>query len=110
MSQNKVPLHKLPSSCPAQSWSLLHAHELAPPVHTPPEHASPLVHGLPSSQLAVLLLWVQPSAVLQASLVHPLLSVQTTATLMAVPLQAPAPQTSPLVHALLSLQLSVLLA
>src|SRR5439155_223789 len=41
-----------------------------PPAHTPPLHASFVVHTLPSSQGAVLFVWTQPVAGLQVSSVH----------------------------------------
>ena len=57
-----------------------------------------------SLQLRPLLLNTQPVVTSQESLVHTLLSLQTTS----VPPQLPPLQTSPLVHALLSLQGAVL--
>jgi hypothetical protein len=42
----------------------------------PPEQASPVVHALPSLQLAVLLLWTQPLAALHESSVQTLPSSQ----------------------------------
>ena len=68
---------------------------------------SPVVQALLSVQVAVLLVWVQtPVVVLQPSVVHGLLSLQT----LAVPgLQLPAWQTSPSVQPLPSEQPSALL-
>ncbi len=64
---------------------------------------SEVVHTLPSSQLVEggRESWVQPVAVLQASTVHEFMSSQLAG---APGVQAPAVQTSPLVHALPSLQ------
>src|SRR5262249_18941489 len=47
-----------------------------PPTQTPPAHVSCVVHALPSSHVAVLLVCVQPVAGLQASFVQGLLSLQ----------------------------------
>ncbi len=110
LSQNNVPLQKLPSSWPAQSLSWLQPQVLVPDTQLPPLHTSPLVQPLPSSQLAVLLLWLQPVLVLQPSLVHGLLSLQVVAGLMATPAQAPPPHASPLVQALPSSHAMVLAA
>ena len=107
VSQTSVPLQKLPSSKPAQSAVLVHWQVLVPEAHTPPLHASPTVHALPSSQVAVLLTCVQPVATLHASFVHALPSLQDTVGSIAVPLQAPAAHASLLVHALPSSQASV---
>jgi hypothetical protein len=71
-----------------------------PPWHRPPEHASPTVHASPSSQASVLSWFVQPSDVLQESVVHGLLSSQLVGL---PPVHAPELQVSPVVHALLSL-------
>ena len=49
------------------------------PTHAPPEHASLVVHTLLSLQDAVLLVDLQPLPMTQLSLVHGLLSLQTTA-------------------------------
>jgi hypothetical protein len=78
----------------------------APPTQAPPEQVSPVVQALPSLQLAVLFVWVQPVAGLQASVVQGLLSLQFAAV---PPTQAPPEQVSPVVQALPSLQLAVLL-
>ena len=109
VSQNSVPLHKLPSSWLAQSAFTVQPQEFAPLVQVPPEHTSPTVQPFPSSQALVLLTWVQPLSALQASLVHGLPSSQNVATTTAVPVQDPPPQVSFWVHALLSLHASALL-
>ncbi len=108
LSQYSVPLHRLPSSWPAQSLSTLQSHVLVPDLQLPAPHTSPTVQPLPSSQLAVLLAWVHPVLGLHESSLHGFASSQMTATLMATPLHVPAPHTSPVVHALLSLQGRVL--
>jgi len=77
----------------------------APPTHTPPKQASPVVHALPSSQEAVLLAWVQPVAGLHESSVHGLPSSQLGP---APPTQTPPEQASPVVQALPSSQEAVL--
>ncbi len=77
----------------------------AVPLQAPLVHASGLVHLLPSSQLVVLLAYLQPLALSQVSVVHRLLSLQTSAL---PPAQLPPLQVSPTVHALPSLQLAVL--
>ena len=72
-----------------------------PPPQLPPLQLSSSVQGSPSSQLAVLLAWVQPVAVLQPSVVQTLLSLQSTAE----PPQVPeVSQTSSSVQAFPSLQ------
>jgi hypothetical protein len=77
-----------------------------PPTHTPPEHVSPVVQALPSSQGAVLLVCVQPVAGLQASSVQTLPSSQ----FVGAPLtHTPPEHVSPVVQALPSLQGAVLL-
>ncbi len=78
-----------------------------PGLHTPPPHTSPLVQALPSLQVWVLAAWAQPAFTSHESLVHALLSSQLGA---APPLQLPAVQVSPSVHALASSQAAVLLA
>ena len=79
---------------------------LLPLTHEPPEHASPTVQTLPSSQGWVLLLWTQPVPVLQLSAVHSLPSSQ----LGALPgTQLPLAQMSMTVHALPSVQKLLLL-
>ncbi len=110
LSQNSVPLHKLPSSWLAQSLSWLQPQVLVPDLHTPPAQASPVVQPLPSSQGAVLPVWVQPALGSQASVVQGLLSVQNTPTLMAEPAHLPRPHVSLLVQALPSSQGRVLAA
>ena len=76
VSQYSVPLQKLPSSWLAQSAVTLQPHWLAPLTHTPALQTSPTVQPLPSSQLVVLLVCVQPAVALHASLVQRLLSSQ----------------------------------
>src|SRR6266540_1692941 len=79
----------------------------APGTQTPPEQASPTVQALPSEQNAVLLVNTHaPVVVLQESVVHTLLSLQTLA---APGTQAPAEQASFSVQALPSEQAAVLL-
>ena len=73
--------------------------------HTPPPQTSPVVHGLPSLQAAVLAVAVQPLTLSQASVVQAFLSSQTVA---APPTQAPALHASAVVHALPSEQGAVL--
>src|SRR5207253_2313483 len=70
-----------------------------PPVHDPPEQASPVVQAFPSSHGFALLVCPQPLSELQESFVHALPSLQ----LIAVPPHAPFEQTSLVVQALLSL-------
>ena len=80
---------------------------IAPPdTQAPATQASPEVQALPSVQASVLLANTQPLDGAQLSVVHGLLSLQASA----LPgWQAPAAQTSPVVHALLSEQVTVLL-
>ena len=78
---------------------------LLPETQLPILQTSPLVHTLSSLHVAVLLVCVQPVVALQASLVQMLSSSQGTAS---PGTQPPPEQTSPLVHALLSLQASAL--
>jgi hypothetical protein len=68
-----------------------------PPTHTPPLHASAIVHAFPSLHAAVLFVWTHPVAGLQESSVQPLLSLQSSA---GPPAQAPPLQVSTVVHAL----------
>jgi len=77
----------------------------APGTHTPPEQTSPTVQALPSLHGAVLLVWVQPKAGLQASFVHTLPSSQLGG---APPTHTPPAQVSLVVQALPSLQTVVL--
>ena len=87
--------------------ALLSLHTVvAPGAQTPPLQASPTVQTLPSEQTAVVAVNTQPVAESQASLVHGLLSLQVTAV---PPAHAPLAQASPLVQALPSLQVLVLL-
>ncbi len=78
-----------------------------PGAHLLLTQASPLVHALLSLHGALLALNWQPSVLSQTSSVHGLLSKQTST---APDWQLPPAQASPLVHALLSLQATVLLA
>ena len=71
----------------------------------PPPQVSPVVQGLPSLQAAVLFVNTHPVAGLHESLVQGLPSLQAVA---APGWQLPPPQTSPVVHALPSLQGAVL--
>ncbi len=83
--------------------ALLSLHVFAVPPQTPKVQASAVVQARPSLHevpSAKLLNTHAPVLGLQASLVQVLLSVQT----LAVPVQVPAWQLSPLVQALLSLQ------
>ncbi len=105
LSQNSVPLQRLPSSKLPQSASLMHLQVLAPELHLPSWQASPVVHGLPSSHAFKLLLWVQPLKGSQPSDVQGLPSSQSTEALSGMPLHAPVLlQTSPPVQSLPSLQ------
>ncbi len=104
LSQNSVPLHRLPSSCGAQSLSALQPQVFVPLVHWLAEQVSPVVQPLPSSQPAVLAECTQPLAGSQLSLVHTLASSQNVAGLTAPPLHAPPPQVSAVVQALPSSQ------
>jgi hypothetical protein len=71
-----------------------------PGLHTPPPQVSPVVQAFPSSHGLVLFTKTQPVAGLQLSLVHTLLSLQTTG----VPgLHTPPPHVSPKVQAFPSL-------
>jgi hypothetical protein len=108
LSQKSVPLHKLPSSWPAQSLSMLQPQVLVPDLHVPAAHTSPVVQPLPSSQLAVLLLWLQPVEGTQPSVVQGFPSSHRLAGLTAVPLQVPALHASLVVQALPSLHATVL--
>jgi hypothetical protein len=79
----------------------------APPVQVPALHLSFVVHALPSLQAARLLMCRQPPAVSQESSVHTLPSSQLT---LPAPAHFPPEQTSPRVHASLSLHDAALLA
>ena len=68
--------------------------------HRPTAHTSPVVHALPSSHAVAASLVVQPTAGLQASIVHGLPSSQGT---VAPGTHAPPLHESPAVHALPSL-------
>lgn len=78
-------------------------------VHTPAKHLSPVVHRLPSSQVApaAAAVWAHPLVVLQLSTVHARPSLQSS---VVVWMQLPPLQMSPVVHALLSEQVAVLSA
>jgi hypothetical protein len=110
-SQVSAPLHRLASlhEVPAPTGVLTHPeaglHEslvhgllslqfLGAPVHAPLWHESPVVQALPSLQLDPLLRLTktQPLTGLQLSMVHGLLSLQTTG---APRTQAPAPSQWP---------------
>jgi hypothetical protein len=66
------------------------------PAQLPPPHTSLVVQAFPSSQAFVLFVKTQPVAGLQVSVVHALVSLQTTT---APPLHAPPPHVSLCVHA-----------
>ena len=77
------------------------------PEHTPFEHVSLMLQTWPSSHnLPLSLVNTQPIALSQVSIVHGLLSLHVGAT---PPRQAPPPQVSLVVHALLSLHALALL-
>lgn len=65
-------------------------------LHEPLLHLSPVVHALPSLQLAVLSVYLQPPGATHESFVHGLLSLQVTG----VPVHVPLEHESPDVHAL----------
>ena len=103
LSQKSTPLQALPSSLAAQSPSWTHSQMVWLPTHLPPLQVSPLVHELPSSQLALLGTLTQPRALSQLSAVQGLPSLQTVADL-ARPTQAPCLHRSGPVQASLSSQ------
>jgi len=72
-----------------------------PVVQTPPAQTSPTVHALPSLHVALLLVFTQPEAALQESLVHGLLSLQFRDGPLT---QTPLEHASPIVQALPSSQ------
>ena len=78
----------------------------APGTQAPPDQASPLVHALLSEHDAALLVLTQPVVGSQASSVQMLPSLQVAS---APGWHVPLAQTSPLVHALLSVHVSTLL-
>ena len=78
----------------------------APPRQPPPPHVSLVVQAFPSSHGALLLVWAQPVAGLQLSLVQTLLSLQSGG---GPPTQVPPLQVSPVVQALPSLHGTLLL-
>ena len=67
-----------------------------PPAHVPFAQVSPVVHAFASSQAALLLVFTQPVAGLQESLVQRLPSLQSGAAPLT---HVPASQVSPTVHA-----------
>src|SRR2546422_309168 len=79
----------------------------SPPTQVPPEHASFVVHALPSLQEAVLCVWTPAVAGMQVSSVQGLLSLQLGA---GPPTQVPPEHASFVVHALPSLHGAVLFA
>jgi glyoxylate utilization-related uncharacterized protein len=78
-----------------------------PPTHDPAEHVSFVVQALLSLQAATLFTFSQPVAGLQESSVQTLVSTQLSG---GPPTQAPPEQISPVVQALPSLHVKVLLA
>jgi hypothetical protein len=68
----------------------------APGVQEPAAHRSPAVQAFPSSQAAVLFVWMQPVSRLQVSVVHGLLSLQFGPGPL---LHVPPPHVSPTVQA-----------
>jgi hypothetical protein len=66
-----------------------------PPLHAPFLQVSPVVQALPSSQLPLAAVWLQPVAASQASVVHGFASSQVSV----VPVHRPTAQLSPVVHA-----------
>jgi hypothetical protein len=76
-------------------------------VHFPATQASGVVQALPSSHAAAFNLYTHPIDALQESSVHGFPSSQTR---LPAGLHVPSEQTSPVVHALLSVQLAVLFA
>ncbi len=74
---------------------------VSPPIHTPPEQLSAVVHASPSSHGARLLVCVHPVSGVQASSVHELPSSQLVG---GPPLHNPFAHWSPVVHALSSSQ------
>jgi hypothetical protein len=81
--------------------ALLSLHVIAVPAHAPPEHTSPLVHALESLHASVLFVYTHPVETAHVSVVHTLVSLHV----IAVPAHPPElVHTSPLVHALESLQ------
>ena len=101
LSQYSVPLHRLPSSLPAQSASAWHAHRFVPGAHAPAAHVSPLVHALPSEQTPSVGACPQPTVGSQPSAVHGLLSLHVADTSTGKPEHPPLPShTSPAVQAL----------
>jgi hypothetical protein len=77
----------------------------APPTHVPPEQVSLVVQALLSLHNPVLLVYAHPLATLHVSVVQMLPSLQTKG---GPPWQDPAEQASLVVHALPSLQATVL--
>ena len=94
------PVAELQESA-VQASESLQSREMVPAVQTPAAHLSPEVHMLPSLQETVLLANTQPVEELQESVVQMLSSEQERPP---DPTQDPPEQTSPVVQALLSLQ------
>ena len=84
-THTRVPLQALPSSTQSESTVQLQAPGW--PAHSPPLHWSLVVQASPSSQGAVLFVWVQPSAGSQTSSVHG--SASSQAVLSAVCVMMP---------------------
>ncbi len=100
LSQYSLPLHRSPSSWPAQSPSVVQVQVFTPDSHLLSAHLSFWVQPLPSSQARPLLLWTQPSLASQLSVVQGLPSSHSTVAVAGVPLQPLAAHTSPWLHAL----------
>jgi hypothetical protein len=107
--QARPSLHAVPSvtgdavhvpavHTPVLHWSVLLVQTIGVPAHRPAEHVSPVVHGSPSSHVAVLFWCLQPRIMSQLSSVHGLPSSQLTAV---PPVHTPVLQVEPAVHALL---------
>ena len=109
VSQKSVPLQGLPSSEPAQSASLTQEQVFAPATQAPSLQASFSVQTLSSLHGPALAAWAQPSLASQLSSVHGLASSQKLAASIAVPVQLPLLQASPIVQALPSSHGAVLL-
>jgi hypothetical protein len=73
------------------------------PVQIPPLHWSPLVHAFPSLHPLVLWVYLHPVSGTQESLVHELLSSQSSGL---PPMHTPSVQVSPTVHAFPSMHAS----
>ena len=90
------PLQRSSSSKARQSACWVHGHSTAAPAQAKSRHASPSVHGSPSSHGALLAVTTQPEAGSQASSEHGLPSSQVTAL---PPAHAPSRQKLSSVHA-----------